>query len=122
MTVRVLVVDDQPQLRTLVRRFFSISDHALEIVAEAATATEALALAAGAAAHVAIVDANLPDRPGVELVAELRTTDPALRVILFTGHVDPAMRAAIDAAGIDAVVLKDDVADLADTVAAVAGR
>ena len=55
MTVRVLVVDDQPQLRTLVRRFFSISDHALEIVAEAATATEALALAAGAAAPVATV-------------------------------------------------------------------
>lgn len=122
MTVRVLVVDDQPQLRTLVRRFFSISDHAVEVVAEAGSAAEALTCAADADAHVAVVDANLPDRPGVELLAELRAAHPALGLVLFTGHVDPATRAAIDAVGVDAVVLKDDVADLAATVAAIAGR
>jgi DNA-binding NarL/FixJ family response regulator len=122
VTVRVLVIDDQPQLRTLVRRFFSIGEEELEIVGEAASAAEAVELAAATAADVAVVDANLPDRSGVELARELRAAHPALRVVLFTGHVDPGTRQEAEDAGVDAIVLKDDVADLGRRVAAVMGR
>lgn len=117
MAVRVLVVDDQHQLRVLVRRFFALEERAIEVVGEAATAAEAVAVAGGVTADVAVVDANLPDGDGIALARALRELQPGLRTVLFTGHVDDAVQRAADAAGVDAVVTKGEVADLAQTVA-----
>ena len=45
--------------------------------------------------HVAIVDRGLPDRDGLDVVAELRTQLPALPVIVASGYGDVPDDAAL---------------------------
>jgi DNA-binding response OmpR family regulator len=57
-------------------------------VLEAASAARALELAAAhkGAIAVAMIDLGLPDRPGEELIRELRTLYPAVPIIIATGR------------------------------------
>jgi len=102
-----MVVDDQPDVRFLVRVI--LGDHAdLEVVAEAATAAEALERVAAAGPHVVTVDARMPIVDGFELTRALLARHPALRVALLTTVVDADVAAAAAAAGAAACVSKDD--------------
>lgn len=89
---RVLLVDDQPELRRLFERALVKSGH--EVVA-AASAREALELAAQGGFDVVISDVRMPDLTGVELLERLHAEDPALPVLLVSGSpdLDTAMKA-----------------------------
>jgi two-component system KDP operon response regulator KdpE len=66
---RILVCDDDPQIRRALRLI--LRDAGYEVTATA-TAQEALDQAAIVGPHVAVVDLMLPDRPGIEVVRTLR--------------------------------------------------
>jgi CheY-like chemotaxis protein len=89
---RILIVDDEPANRLLVK---TILEHAGHQVAEAADAAQALHEAREHAPDLAIVDLHLPETSGVELVQMFRR-DPqtsTMRIALYTGStVDAAMR------------------------------
>jgi CheY-like chemotaxis protein len=80
----VLVVEDEPIVRMLaVDMLDSLGWGALE----AGGALEALRLAQeGASFQAAMVDLGLPDRPGEEVVRELRRLSPDLPIIITTGR------------------------------------
>ncbi len=59
---------------------------------EAGSAKAALNLVASTRFDVALVDVGLPDRRGDELVAELRSLQENLPVIIATGYADHALR------------------------------
>ena len=63
-------------------------------VEEAANAGEALSIfaARGDRFTMAMVDLGLPDRPGDEVVKEMRRARPDLPVVLATGHADATAR------------------------------
>ena len=68
---RVLVVDDDPRVRAAIVQTIALEED-LEVVAEAADATAALAIAERAGPSVALVDVLLPDgATGLALVASL---------------------------------------------------
>jgi DNA-binding NarL/FixJ family response regulator len=76
-------------------------------VATAQTARDGLAKAAAFEVDVAIVDLDLPDASGIEVVAELLALRPAMRAIVLTAHprADLASRALL--AGAAAFLPKD---------------
>src|SRR3981081_3194942 len=80
----VLVVDDEPTVRMVARLMLERTGYA---VAEAGAAAAALAQVRTAARPFVLVlmDVTLPDRPGTELVPELRSLAPESRVILTSG-------------------------------------
>ena len=82
--LRVLVVDDEPTVRTVARLMLERGGYAVE---EAGSATAAVARVRAAVQPFAVVvlDAMLPDRAGTELVSELRTVAPMSRVVLTSG-------------------------------------
>jgi DNA-binding NtrC family response regulator len=81
--IRLLIVDDDDQLRqTLVRRF---QRQGMEVAA-AASAEEALALSNQNRWDVALLDLHLPGQSGVELLAELKKKQPGLEALLLTAH------------------------------------
>jgi signal transduction histidine kinase/CheY-like chemotaxis protein len=88
---RILVVDDEVLIRALIAD--SLGEVGLE-VEEAGSVQEALAAirSVGDTLAGAIVDVGLPDRPGDELVAEVRALQPNLPVILATGYADQTIR------------------------------
>ena len=81
---RVLVVDDEPTVRTVARLMLERAGYAVE---EAGDASAAVARVSAAASPFALVllDVTLPDRAGTELIPELRNLAPASRIVLTSG-------------------------------------
>ncbi len=81
---RILLVEDDPIVRALIRRTL---DRAGYRVAEAAGAGSALALAAsGPAPDLLLTDVGIPDASGPELAARLHRRWPGLRVLYMSGY------------------------------------
>jgi DNA-binding NarL/FixJ family response regulator len=91
--IRVMVVDDHPLVRSAIAR--AIADDGMVVVAEAATAEEALALAPRVAPDILLLDIALPGMSGVELVRELAPRLPATKIVMLT--VSSADRDVADA-------------------------
>ncbi|MFZ5446506.1 MAG: response regulator [Myxococcota bacterium] len=81
---RVLVVEDEALLRSSMMQ--GLARHGTLEVVGAATVTEALQTLATRAPSLIIAETDLPDRPGVELLAELRSRGLEPRVVFVSGH------------------------------------
>ena len=68
--LRVLVLDDNVELARVLRSFFEMNGHQVEV---AHCGQEALRLLAGQPFHLAMVDIDLPDSTGFEVVAQATT-------------------------------------------------
>lgn len=81
---RVLMVEDEMMIRVLTTDM--LEELGFEVV-EAGTAAEALDLLESAGpVHAALVDLGLPDRPGEDLIHDLRALRPDLPVVVVTGR------------------------------------
>jgi DNA-binding NtrC family response regulator len=83
---RVLLVDDQPELRRLFRRSLNKAGFA---VVEAWNGRVAVELAQQLSFDVVISDVHMPDMSGIELLQALGKLDPDLPVVLTSGSPDP---------------------------------
>ncbi|MEU3220402.1 response regulator transcription factor [Streptomyces sp. NPDC006971] len=97
--IRVLLVDDQPLIRSGFRALLDLEDD-IEVVAEASDGSEGLELAREHLPDVALVDIRMPVVDGIEATRRI-ATDPALagvHVVILTNygldeHVFQALRA-----------------------------
>jgi DNA-binding NtrC family response regulator len=107
---RVLVVDDEPSIRVLLRVNLELDGH--EVVEAASVAQAREALAGGVA--VVVLDLNLRGERSVDLVAECHARRPPIPVLLVTGSVEIGSTRSLDA---DAVLPKPfEPTDLLATV------
>lgn len=79
---RILLVDDDPAILSVLARFFTRQGYT---VVSAATGQEALEASRSETFPLVILDIKLPDIPGMELLAALKSRSPDTEVILFTG-------------------------------------
>src|SRR5664279_2046126 len=90
----VLIVDDESEIRDSLESILAEEGYA---VATAATAAEALTLLADAAYDVVLLDIWLPDRDGLDALADIRQMDSAHlpEVVIISGHgtIEAAVRA-----------------------------
>ncbi|MEU8547260.1 response regulator transcription factor [Streptomyces roseoverticillatus] len=110
MTIRILLADDQPLVRSGLRVI--MADHPdLEVVGEAASGSEAVRLAGELGPDVVVMDIRMPGMDGIE-ATRLITAGPApTRVLILTtfdedDHVYGALRA-----GASGFVVKDMALD-----------
>ncbi|MEU7072410.1 response regulator transcription factor [Streptomyces narbonensis] len=85
--IRVLLVDDQPLIRSGFRALLDLEDD-IEVVAEAANGEEGLALARQHLPEVALVDIQMPVLDGIETTRRI-AADPALagvHVVVLTNY------------------------------------
>ena len=119
-TVRVMIVDDHEIVRRGIAEIIDRAD-GLEVVAEAGGQAEALRRAELVRPDVVLVDLQLPDGTGIELMHEMRETVPgALPIVLTSFDDDEALAEALEA-GARAYLLKTvHGAEISDVVRAVA--
>lgn len=80
---RVLVVDDQPSIRRLLRRI--LEDDGYE-VREAKDGADALALAKASRFHLVVTDLAMPRMTGSELLASIKAASPETVVVILTAY------------------------------------
>ena len=81
--MKVLIVDDEPVVREVLRTVLSRAGYA---TCEAATAAEGLAFFADPSVDLVLLDLMLPDRPGLSLLPELREKRPDVPVVVVTAY------------------------------------
>jgi signal transduction histidine kinase/ActR/RegA family two-component response regulator len=89
-TETVLVVEDEGQLRAVIRRSLEGRGYA---VLEASHGEEALEIAAGHRGPIdlLVTDIVMPRLSGIELATRLRAQRPELRILLLSGYSDEAI-------------------------------
>ena len=105
--LRLLVVDDEPMVRTVTTKLLRLRGHD---VREVDGGPAALAALAGGAFDVVVTDLSMPDMSGRELAAAVRQRHPGLPVLLLTGDTD----ADVEGADVVAVVKKPFQLDALD--------
>lgn len=107
MTIRVLVADDQPMVRSGLRVI--LEAHGLEVVAEVADGRAAVDRARALRPDVCLLDIRMPGLDGLEatrLLAGPDVADPIAVVVVTTFDLDEYVRAAIRN-GASGFLLKD---------------
>jgi DNA-binding NarL/FixJ family response regulator len=116
--VRILVVDDSPLFRDLIRRFVEEADGG-EIVGEVARADEAASAVAEHRPDIVVMDWSLPDHDGIWATRQIKVLFPQVDVVALTSTTDSTVADEFAKAG--ATVLFDK-ADLDGLTAWIAGR
>ncbi|QFU90097.1 response regulator transcription factor [Amycolatopsis sp. YIM 10] len=97
MTIRVVLADDQPLIRSGLRVLIADTDD-LTVVGEAGTGTEAVQLAGAARPDVVVMDLRMPGMDGIEATRQITAGEAPPHVLALTTfdddeHVYGALRA-----------------------------
>jgi two-component system nitrate/nitrite response regulator NarL len=104
-TLKVLIADDHPLMLQGIRRALEASDD-IDVVGEAHSGEEVLALVERRNPDLVLLDLHMPGLGGLECVAELKRSRPDLKTVVISASDD---RASIDSAllaGASAYILK----------------
>lgn len=119
-TIRVILVDDHPALRMGLRIVLEQAPD-VQVVAEAGTGEEALALLEALQPDVAVLDCQLPGLSGAQVAAEIRRLGLSTRVLALSAYTDDAVIQGMVQAGALGYLLKEEApAAIVDAVRAAA--
>jgi DNA-binding NarL/FixJ family response regulator len=114
--VRVLVVDDEQDVREVVAALLD-SDARIDVVARAHDGAEAMRLADETDPDVVLMDVNMPRVDGCRATEQILGAHPNMRVVALTGTVDPETVTKMVVAGAVGYAVKgSDPAQLANVV------
>lgn len=118
--VTLLVVDDEVDMRLLVRSVMDLAGDGFAIVAEAADGVEAIdrwrALDGPPAPDVIILDNRMPNRSGLEVAEDILRERPDQQIVLFSAFLDDHVRSTAREIGIAECLTKEDVAQLPELI------
>jgi two-component system, NarL family, invasion response regulator UvrY len=104
--LNLLVVDDHPYIRQGLRMVFQ-RERGIVVKHEAANATDAIRLLEMEKYDVVIMDINLPDQNGLEVIRQLRTSGNRVPVLVLSMHSEESLGGRAIQAGADGFLAKD---------------
>jgi DNA-binding NarL/FixJ family response regulator len=123
MAIRVVIADDHSLVRQGLRRYLEMAGD-IDVIGEASTGHEALALLANGAGEpdIVLLDIRMPEMDGLEAARKIREDHPSVGVIMLTAYDDRQFVVEAVRAGARGYVLKArDAEHLIQTVRLVAG-
>jgi YesN/AraC family two-component response regulator len=116
----MLLVDDEMDMRMLVRVVIEMANDGLSIIGEAADGAEALevwrSLDGPPDPDVVILDNRMPRLTGLEVAQEILRERPAQLIVLYSAFLDEEVRSAAAEIGISRCVSKEELEQLPDVV------
>jgi two-component system NarL family response regulator/two-component system response regulator DegU len=108
--IRVVITDDHTLVRQGLRRYLEEAD-GIEVLGEASTGSEAVALVGRDHPDVAILDIRMPEMDGIQAAREIAEAHGDTKVIMLTAHDDRRLMVEAVRAGARGYVLKARDAD-----------
>jgi len=87
----VLVVEDSLMIITRIYRLLQELEN-IKLVVHAANYAESMKMIIGMNIDVVLLDINLPDKSGIELLQEIKSSHPGIKVIMLTNHASDNYR------------------------------
>lgn len=119
---RILVVDDEEPLRTLVARGLTLDGHVCMTASDGAEALDLL-IAEGGRFDLLLTDIRMPLMDGIALALAAKQNFPDLTIMLMTGYAEQRERAkSLEAIVAEVMAKPFTIAELRKTVLAVIKR
>lgn len=119
--LRILIADDHAMFREAVVSLLE-DDSRFEVVGQAATGQEAIALNRDLEPDFVILDVNMPGRGGLETIEEIKRRDPRTKILMVTMHREDDYAIRCLKAGADGYLTKDKAAqELIEGIGRIAG-
>lgn len=109
-TIRVLIADDHPLIRTALRGTLAPAPD-LAVIGEASNGNETLQRSQQLRPDVLLLDLSMPGPSALDIVAGIRHDMPATRILVLTAFDDDAYIRPLMNAGIHGYLLKDEAPD-----------
>jgi len=100
---RILIVDDEPEVVTILTKYFNDAGYSVDAAAHGG---DALIAVSHYRPDVVVLDILMEGLDGVQVLERIRELDPAIRVIMITGSSDASLQPAAMAMGAFAYVTK----------------
>lgn len=121
MNIGVLIVDDQEDMRTLLRLLIRAADGGLFVSGEAADGEEALGVVEDADPRVVLLDWMMPRMNGLEAAEQILRRRPGQRIVLYSAAMDEDLRRKADVVGVSACLEKSELLELPERLYEIAG-
>jgi DNA-binding NarL/FixJ family response regulator len=106
--VEVLIVDDDDDMRELMRLLVEIANRGLRVQGVAADGDEAVARWRRERPDVIVMDHRMPTKSGLDAAAEILAEDPDAQIFLVTAFDNHSLRAEAVELGVLGVFAKDE--------------
>jgi CheY-like chemotaxis protein len=106
MSTRLLIVDDQPSARELIRGFLTMPGVTFQ---ECGSGQDAVAAALEFKPHWVTMDIKMPGLDGFEATKAIKEAHPDARVLIVTSFNDPHFRNMAHSAGAAGFILKENL-------------
>jgi DNA-binding NarL/FixJ family response regulator len=117
----VLIVDDSPDVRHVVRTFLE-RDATFKVCGEAGDGPEAIKKAELLTPDLVLLDFLMPGMNGIDVANVLRQLLPKTKIAIFSNYTHDFGARLSSAVGIDAVIAKGSLADMAKSLKKLIGR
>jgi CheY-like chemotaxis protein len=114
--LRALIVDDDSDMRYLVRMTIEVANHGLAVAGEAASGADAIEAVAQDRPEVIVLDQRMPGMTGLETARRILADHPEQSIILFSAYLDAQTLAEAQELGIHACLDKTDVERLPEAL------
>jgi CheY-like chemotaxis protein len=112
MNMKLLIVEDNPQMRRMIRAVVADLAEAVTECADGEAAVAAYAAGQFNRDDRVLMDLQMPGIGGLEATRRIRATFPDAQIIIVTQYDDPHWRAVATQAGAAGYVLKENLLDL----------
>src|SRR6267378_1714766 len=118
----VLIVDDSAEVRDIVRSFLERGETGFTVCGEATNGLEAIKQAEILKPDLVLIDLRMPIMNGIETAGVLKRLLPKTHIVLFSNYTDEIGTALATAVGIDLVLPKGSLSDMAQGLKSLAHR
>jgi DNA-binding NarL/FixJ family response regulator len=114
--LRVLIVDDEEDMRALVRATIEIANEGLSVAGEAADGEAAVSKWREERPEVVVLDQRMPGVTGLQTAERILAEHPEQAIVLFSSYLDAQITDAAAQLGIRSCLPKDAIKQLPDAI------
>lgn len=118
--IRALLVDDEPDIRMVMRLVIEVEGEGVCVVGEAEDGEQAVQAVDELSPEVVVIDVRMPHLDGLAAAVQILERRPQPSVILCTAYADRQLARQAADLGISACVAKTDIVDIPTVIRRVA--